>query len=924
MKKVHRLISFVMAITLMAGTIMPVMAEEANEAGAEEAGFRMPTSINILGDRHKRNVNMFKFKDGFYYYDANLINKNIGDKEGIYKELLKTSSRFIGYDEEAMGRVGGVFIDKWADVGIAAMENTGIDHKNIDPSKGYGIMQVGMVFGKSLKTLEDEAVNRSNNLNSLKIENKALQNEEKSQDAIGMIYGYRSGYRPKGDGSLYSILGVYLYNFRVTPVLNDDYIKWAGNNNKAKFINNVKEDQTTSTGVANHTPIEVRNDQWVQIQKAQSQTKADNGSFTHSYTESLKVSGEAGIKDWLKLSTEIGFSATQAFSSGWSKSESTTYTDTKNTTQSVTLPGYTGVTMKQTKGIGGYEIDLDTPLALSYDVKLVYYGNEKTGTKNSRVLATYEGDRYRDSTDAQSDLFQRVYKGKENQGLRYLTDKNGKNQYAYNTEDAINRVARFVPYFTAEKTVNKGSVNDTSMTTGGFIPLHPLKSVDTVKNKHDTEIKKGSQIYLRDIELAGYLDKQYSDGKSGNARYATFNSRQGHWEITSGSDKVRIETDGQKNQILTGLKEGTAEIKYVIDEDCYNSSENRGKYAKNSDLESTATYRIKVSKSRKASATLYDLKVLTQNAEPQAEASVSWSEAAKDGMILGSTEEGAAPINAIQINSQNPDLVDVTCTTEMTSGQELVTTASGEIAGDESRQDAIEAFALQNLKGDDDLSDICYRAYVQGEGWTNWARNGELAGSHGYGKAITAVQVALVGNYESAPIDGSEGEDAYLVAPGYGQINYNADGVTAKDGEVLGDPDSDTLLGDVSVTADLAKTDLGVTLEKEGTEKPEAIAMNLSGNKAAEYDLYYRVNSENIGWMNWAKNGEKAGSNDLDRGIKAVQIILVKKGETLDQTQYSYDTVATYEARQPDDAQAPVDVSSESEVQAPETTIYQP
>ena len=213
---------------------------------------------------------------------------------------------------------------------------------------------------------------------------------------------------------------------------------------------------------------------------------------------------------------------------------------------------------------------------------------------------------------------------------------------------------------------------------------------------------------------------------------------------------------------------------------------------------------------------------------------------------------------------------------------------------------------------------------MQGEGWTNWARNGELAGSHGYGKAITAVQVALVGNYESAPVDGTEGEAAYLVAPGYGQINYSADGVAAKDGEVLGDSDSDALLGDITVAADPAKSDLGVTLEREGTEKTEAIAMSLSGDKAAEYDLYYRVNSENAGWMNWAKNGEKAGSKDLDRGIKAVQIILVKKGETLDQTQYSYDTVATYEERQPDDAQAPVDVSSESEVQAPETTIYQP
>ena len=928
MKKMRRLISLVMAVTLMAGTIMPVMAEEANEVGVGESDFRMPKSIDIVErDQKKANVHLFKFKDGFYYYDANVSKENLARKVQLYYETLTTATDFKGYDKMGMNNLRmdhttGV-LDQWLDVGLAVMGNSELYRypSPVDPAKGYDY-DFSLNYGDSLKQLENrlvDSINRRKDRNELEIGGKSLGDETKEQLAIGKMIVYK----PKGKSSVCNTaLGVYAYNFRVTPLLNDDYIKWAGNNKKSKITNNVIEKETVSTGVANHTPIEVRNDQWLQFSKAQSQTKGDNGSFSHSYTESLKVNMKGKVSDIIEIGGEIGFSATQAFSKGWSKSESTTYSDAKNTTQSVTLPGYTGVNMKQTTGKGSYEIDLDTPMTLSYDLKIVYYGEANLGrvTKYPRVLATYEANKNRESVDAQTDLFQRVYKGKENQGLRYLTDQYGKNKYPYNTEDTINRVARFVPYFTAEKTENKGSIDDTVMTTCGFIPLHPLKSVDTVKDKHDTEIKKGSQIYLRDIELAGYLDKQYSDGKGGNARYATFNKKQGHWEIANGSDKVRIETDSQKNQILTGLKEGTAEIKYVIDENCYNSAEDHAKFTKNSDLESTATYRIKINNSRRASATLYDLKVLTQNTEPQAEAAVPWSEAAEDGMILGSTEADAPAINAIQVNSQNPELVDIACTTEMTSGQALMTAASGEAAGDETRQDAIEAFALQNLKGDDDLSDICYRAYVQGEGWTNWARNGELAGSHGYGKAITAVQVALVGNYESAPVDGTEGEDAYLVAPGYGQINYSADGVTAKDGEVLGDPDSDTLLGDITVAADPAKSDLGITLEREGTEKTEAIAMSLSGDKAAEYDLYYRVNSENAGWMNWAKNGEKAGSKDLDRGIKALQIILVKKGETLDQAQYSYDTVASYEVKQPDDAQVPAGMFSDSEAQAPETT----
>lgn len=919
MKKIRCIASLLMAFTLMAGQIMPVMAEGLEGGGFETeaaADIEMPNRILIHSDSDHHfyipSTNYFKYNDGIYYYNVSSCHKNISDKDKIYSNVLEDrTSQFIGYDRADRGFSTNV-LGKWADVGRCIMENSGIDHQDVEHDRGYGWTH-GAVTANSLEKAENKAIDM---MDAFKIEGRALRNETKQQNVIAWF----DAFEPIGAYDSHSYLGVYLYNFRVTPVLNDNYLKWAGDNRKLNVINNVDEKATTGIGAKNETPIPVRNDQWIQIQKSQSQTKENNGSTSHSFTESIKVNVEGTIKGIVKLGTELGFSATQAFSSGWSDSKSTTYSEAKNTTQSVTLPGYTGVNMEQAINKGEYKIDVDTPVAISYDVKMVYYGTEKTSTRNPSVFATFEGDKHRDSTDAQSDLLQRVYNGKENQGLRYLSDKNGQNKFAYTPKDTINQVAYFVPYFTAEKTENKGALNDTVMTANGFIPLHPLKSVDTVKDKRDTEIKKGSQIYLRDIQLAGYLDKQYSDGEGGTAKYATFNARQGHWEITGGDNIVKIDTDSQKNQILTGLKEGTAEITYKIDEDCYNSAENRQKITKNSDLSSTAVYRIKVSKSKKASATLYDVNVLTQNSVSQAEETTPWSIAAADSSVIGSTEEGAPAINAIRLNSQNPDLVNIECTTQMISGQQM-TAAPGTVAGDESRQDAIEALSLQNLKGDEDMSDICYRVYVPGEGWTNWARNGELAGSHGYGKAITAVQVALVGNYESAPAEGNELEAAYLAAPGYGQINYSADGIQAMDGEVLGDPDGDSLLGDITVTTDPTAAGPGVSLTTEGEGKTEAITMNLTGDKAAEYDLYYRVNSETTGWMNWAEDGEKAGTGGLDQGIKAVQVIMAKKGETLNQNNYSYDTIATYEQKQPDSEPDPV---QEDVVTEPENTIVQP
>ena len=49
---------------------------------------------------------------------------------------------------------------------------------------------------------------------------------------------------------------------------------------------------------------------------------------------------------------------------------------------------------------------------------------------------------------------------------------------------------------------------------------------------------------------------------------------------------------------------------------------------------------------------------------------------------------------------------------------------------------------------------------------------------------------------------------------------------------------------------------------------------------ATHYDVYYRVHAQKFGWMNWAKNGEKAGTAGYAYRLEGIEIVLVDKGES--------------------------------------------
>ena len=56
--------------------------------------------------------------------------------------------------------------------------------------------------------------------------------------------------------------------------------------------------------------------------------------------------------------------------------------------------------------------------------------------------------------------------------------------------------------------------------------------------------------------------------------------------------------------------------------------------------------------------------------------------------------------------------------------------------------------------------------------------------------------------------------------------------------------------------------------------------VQLTGEYASYYDVYYQVHLEKYGWLGWAKNGQIAGSTGIHYNMQAIKIVLLPKGSS--------------------------------------------
>ena len=199
--------------------------------------------------------------------------------------------------------------------------------------------------------------------------------------------------------------------------------------------------------------------------------------------------------------------------------------------------------------------------------------------------------------------------------------------------------------------------------------------------------------------------------------------------------------------------------------------------------------------------------------------------------------------------------------------------------------------------------DLWYRAFDSEEGWLGWASNGASAGVEGGISGVYAVQVALVAKGGSAP--GSTA-NAFVSVTQEVQLSYQAHveaigwqesvadgqvaGTTGKGlaiqalrAEVLGATES----GSVQVSAHVdgigwqgftaGGTAIAGTVGQ--SRSMQAVKVQLTGDLANSYDIYYRVHSSGYGWLGWTSNGGVAGTTGLGLAAEAIEMKLVPKGE---------------------------------------------
>jgi uncharacterized protein YjdB len=200
--------------------------------------------------------------------------------------------------------------------------------------------------------------------------------------------------------------------------------------------------------------------------------------------------------------------------------------------------------------------------------------------------------------------------------------------------------------------------------------------------------------------------------------------------------------------------------------------------------------------------------------------------------------------------------------------------------------------------------DVWYRAYSPQRGWLGWAKNGENAGSTGFGHAIEAVQIWVLP--KGKHLGSASGNAAYYDAPVQQQVHVSSylrpsntwrapviGGSTA--GLTSTNQRLNALRVDVDGTQHSGGVQVAARVEGDGwrsyvandrvagtyhaTNRTSAYRMRLTDQMAAQYDIYYRTYVAGTGWLGWARNSGRAGTESYAKRVTAVQVLLVKKGD---------------------------------------------
>ncbi len=278
---------------------------------------------------------------------------------------------------------------------------------------------------------------------------------------------------------------------------------------------------------------------------------------------------------------------------------------------------------------------------------------------------------------------------------------------------------------------------------------------------------------------------------------------------------------------------------------------------------------------------------------------IGWMSPAGEGEITG-TVGMADAMEALQVQL---DHADYDGTLEYQSyvhgiGWENTWHSDNEMSGTTGQGRYLEAIRFRLTDQMAENYNIYYQTHVSNVGWMDWTGNGKEAGTIGYNNSIEAIRIML-----------EKKNSTQVIATGSDSFRNNRTSINAHVSNIgwMNPVGENEMAGTTGLACSMEALTISVNdseysggilyktyIHSVGWEKEwrtgyevsgttgqskyiEAVEIVLTGQLANVYDVYYQTHVSNVGWLDWAVNGNPSGSTGLNYGMEALRLQLVKK-----------------------------------------------
>ena len=556
--------------------------------------------------------------DGVTYYNTGSAAFATKNPARFYKELLGTRTAFLKNNNKDWS-IADMWLGLALGISYYCYSGSGNLLHNYTMMRGFDegeYYEEAEVYAKridpvdkgSLKDAEDYMTEQ---IFGSSVVNGCFKDQTASQPVIAASVNSRSF-------SLNQAAVVYFSNFRVAPILPED----KGSN----YVTTELKNETTSidsaaSSIKNDTSQQASAKQSISSSTSVAATSSVNGSESYSYSESIKFGIGYDFTPAFKASMELGFTATQAVQKGWGTSDSMTNSQTATHEVSVNLPPYTQgyITQKTTEAENLTKYNC--PIALKYDVTIVYYHNDKgnavimpkaSGSEDKMVFTFSDqtGGARGDVVRRIADCTDGVY---DDDGLTWGSGVVSDTAYVARSyplswkTSPIDYLTTYVP-MSPTGAQFKETMKVVSSEIREFQPLYPLyrvKIADPGVAVISDEVDYGKFTYytrkmdLGDFSYANYMTLEGLNSKG--VAYYGFNKDNGYWivtdkegnELDTENAPVKLEKDPvSKNWRYTAVKPGTCFLVYRINDGIYATADAPDDFITNDDLLKTAALEI--------------------------------------------------------------------------------------------------------------------------------------------------------------------------------------------------------------------------------------------------------------------------------------------------------------------------------------------